>query len=337
MIKIKDIAIACGVSISTVSKALNRSHEISDETTKKIVEKANQLGYIANSNARSLKTKRSQNLGLIFVDKSDSGLGHEYFSVILNGIKKEAEEQGYDLTFISSSIGRSRNSYLNHAKYRGCDGVIIVSADFHDPKIIALVESDMPTITIDYQFHNRTAIMSDNTRGLEEIVRYLHTMGHERIAFIHGEDTDVTKQRLASFYRTCEELGINIPDEYIKTAEYHIPKNSGIATKELIELEKRPTCIIFPDDYSYMGGLTEIEKHGLKIPDDISVVGYDGIYLSRILRPVLTTYVQESEKIGETATSELIKMIENPKTYLAEKIIIDGYLQIGQTVKKIQD
>ncbi|MDY0277690.1 MAG: LacI family DNA-binding transcriptional regulator [Acholeplasma sp.] len=335
MVKIKDIAKACGVSVGTVSKALNRSHEISEDTTRKIVEKANQMGYIANSSARSLKTKRSQNIGLIYVDKSESGLEHEYFSVILNGIKKEAESQGYDVTFISSKIGTSRNSYLNHARYRGCDGVIIVSADFHDPKIVALVESDMPTVTIDHQFHNKTSILSDNKKGLEEIVNYLYEMGHKKIAFIHGEDTDVTRQRLASFYKTCEKLEIVIPEEYVKKAEYHIPKHSGIATRELLALKERPTCIIFPDDYSYMGGLTEIEKHGLRIPDDVSVVGYDGIYLSRILRPRLTTYVQDSVKIGQIAANRLIAMVENPKTYLSEQIVINGYLQKGQTVRKI--
>ncbi|VEU81107.1 LacI family DNA-binding transcriptional regulator [Haploplasma axanthum] len=335
MIRIKDIAKACGVSVSTVSKALNRSHEISGDTTRKIVEKANKMGYIANSSARSLKTKRSQNLGLIFVDNSDSGLGHEYFSIILNGIKMEAERQGYDLTFISNKIGSSKNSYLNHARYRGCDGVIIVSADFQDPKIMALVNSDMPTVTIDYQFHNKTAIMSDNKKGLEEIVKHVYEMGHRRIAFIHGEDTDVTRQRLASFYKACEELDINVPIEYIRSAEYHIPKYSGIATRELLEMENRPTCIIYPDDYSYMGGLTEIEKHGFKIPEDISVVGYDGIYLSRILRPKLTTYVQDSVQIGLMAANKLIEMIMHPKTYLSEQITINGYLQKGQTVKRI--
>lgn len=335
MVKIKDIAERCEVSVATVSKALNRSHEISEKTTQHITRVANEMGYIANSNARSLKTNRSYNLGLLYVDKSDSGLEHEYFSVILNSIKKEAESLGYDVTFISNKIGNSRNSYLSHARYRGCDGVILVSADFHDPEVIHLVESNMPTVTIDHIYHNRTAIMSDNAKGLGEIVRYLHKQGHEKIAFIHGEDTTVTQERLASFHKACTELKISIPNEYMKEALYHIPKHSGLATRELLQLDNPPTVIIYPDDYSYMGGLTEIEKHGLKIPDDISVVGYDGIYLSRILRPMLTTYVQDSIEIGKMAASKLIQMIEKPKMFIAEQVVIPGHLQEGQTVKKI--
>ncbi len=335
MVKIKDIAAKCGVSVATVSKALNHSSEISGKTTQFIIKTANEMGYIANSNARSLKTNRSYNLGLLYVDSSQSGLEHEFFSTILNSIKQEAEFYGYDVTFISNKVGGSKKSFLTHARYRGCDGVIVVSADFKEPEVISLVESDMPTVTIDHSFHNHTSIMSDNISGLDEIVRYVHRMGHKKIAFIHGEDTTVTQQRLASFYKTCAELGIKVPNSFIKPALYHIPKNSGLATRELLESEDRPTCIIYPDDYSFMGGLSEIEKHGLKIPEDISVVGYDGIYLSRILRPKLTTYVQNSSEIGKTSVDQLIKLIESPQTYIAQQFTIKGHLQEGKTVKNI--
>lgn len=336
MVKIKDIAARCGVSVATVSKALNHSSEISEVTTNNIIQIANEMGYIANSNARSLKTNKTFNLGLVYVDKSESGLAHEYFSNILNSIQKEAERFGYDVTFISNQIGQSHGSYLNHARYRGCDGVIVVSADFKEKEIVELVESDMPTVTIDHVFNNRSAIMSDNANGLGEIVKYVHSQGHHKIAFIHGEDTTVTKLRLASFHKACQELNIDIPQKYLKEARYHIPKYSGLATRELLALDDRPTCIIYPDDYSYMAGLTEIQKHGLSVPNDMSVVGYDGIYLSRILRPILTTYVQDSVEIGRVSAFKLIEMIEHPKTFIAQQVIVSGQLQKGQTVKKIK-
>ena len=92
---------------------------------------------------------------------------------------------------------------------------------------------------------------------------------------------------------------------------------------------------MYPDDYSLLGGITEIEKNGLKIPEDISVVGYDGIKLSRLLRPIITTYVQDSIEIGRQSTRKLVELIENPKTTLAERIVIKGYLQEGKTVKDL--
>ena len=160
-------------------------------------------------------------------------------------------------------------------------------------------------------------------------------MGHEKIAFIHGEDTSVTQKRIASFYKTCEENNINVKEEYVKEARYHIPKLSGLATRELLELKERPTCIIYPDDYSLLGGMTEIEKHGLSIPEDISVVGYDGIRLSRLLRPELTTYAQNTKEIGIKAARKLVELITSPKTALPERILVKGSLQKGKTVSKI--
>lgn len=335
MIKLKDIAEAMNVSVGTVSKALRHSHEISDEMTERIIKMANELGYITNSSARSLKTNKTYNIGVVFVDKSRAGLGHDYFSSMLNSIRDELGIHGYDFTFVSNVIGENRLSFVNHARYRRCDGVIIVTADFKDPEIVELVESEIPVVTIDHVFNNRTSILSDNQEGLRTIVQYAHQQGHRKIAFIHGEDTAVTEQRIASFYRACEELGIVVPSAYLKEALYHFPKQAGIATRALLALEDRPTCIIYPDDYAYMGGLTEIEKHGLKIPEDISVVGYDGIFLSRILRPMLTTYVQNSVEIGKQAVLKLLEQIEKPRSFMLKSVMIGGSLQTGETVKKI--
>ena len=335
MIKLKDIAEAMNVSVGTVSKALRHSHEISDEMTEKIIKMANELGYITNSSARSLKTNKTYNVGVVFVDKSRAGLGHDYFSTMLNSIRDELSIHGYDFTFVSNVIGENQLSYVNHARYRRCDGVIIVTADFKDKEIIELVESEIPVVTIDHVFNNRTAILSDNQEGLRTIVQYAYSQGHRKIAFIHGEDTAVTEQRIASFYRACDELGLEVPKVYLKEALYHFPKQAGLATRELLALDDKPTCIIYPDDYAYMGGLTEIEKHGLKIPDDISVIGYDGIFLSRILRPMLTTYVQNSVEIGKQAVLKLLEQIEKPRSFMAKPVMVGGSLQTGETVKKI--
>ena len=323
------------VSVGIVSKALRHSHEISEEMTDKIIRYANEMGYVANSSAQNLKTNRSYNIGVVYVDKSRAGLGHDYFSIMLNSIRDQLTLSGYDFTFITSIIGDREISYLNHARYRRCDGVIIVTADFNEEGIIELVNSEIPVVTIDHIFNNRTAILSDNESGLSAIVKYIYEKGHRKIAFIHGEKTAVTEHRLGGFYETCKELGIEVNPMYIKEALYHFPQQTGLRTRELLELKEPPTCIIYPDDYSFMGGATEIEKHGLKIPDDISVVGYDGIFLSRILRPILTSYTQNSVEIGKAAVQKLLAQINSPKTFVRKPHLIKGYLQEGQTVKDI--
>lgn len=335
MVRIKDVALKCGLSIASVSKALSGKSDLNPKTVEYICQVAKEMGYIPNATARALKTNRSYNIGILFVDDTSSGLEHEYFSAILNNIKEESERHGYDITFISNHVGNDTLTYYEHAKYRNCDGVIIASVDFHNPEVIKLVESEIPTVTIDYEFNGKSSVISDNVSGLKEIVEYLISQGHKKIAFIHGENTDVTKKRLASFYRTCSDNNIEVKDEYIKEGRYHIPKLSGLATRELLELNEPPTVIIYPDDYSLLGGITEIEKHGLSVPEDISVVGYDGIRLSRLLRPELTTYAQDTKQIGILATQKLVEIIENPKMAIPESIIVKGELQKGKTTKQI--
>ena len=123
MASIKDIAKACGVSVATVSKALNGHNDISQATKEKVREAARQIGYMPNSAARALKTNRTYNLGVLFVDEAQSGLTHEFFAAVLDSFKRHAEGRGYDITFINHNIGHGHSSYLEHCRYRGVDGV----------------------------------------------------------------------------------------------------------------------------------------------------------------------------------------------------------------------
>ena len=184
MVSMKDIAQRCGVSVATVSKALNGHQDIGDATRERVLAVAKELGYTANSAARALKTNRTYNIGVLFSDLSNSGFMHEYFASTLNSFRMEAERCGYDLTFISSNVGPRNASFLQHALYRGVDGVAVICADFHDPMVQELIFSDLPVVSLDHAFNNRTAVLSDNMNGLESLVRYVYSKGHRRIAYI---------------------------------------------------------------------------------------------------------------------------------------------------------
>jgi LacI family transcriptional regulator len=335
MVSMKDISIKCGVSVATVSKALSGQSDIGKKTAQHIRKVAKEMGYLPNAAARALKTNRTCNLGVLFVDNMQSGLMHEYFSSMLNSFKAQAELNGYDVTFISNSIGQNTTSYLEHCRYRACDGVVIVCADFNDPDVVDLVQSEIPVVTIDHVFNEKTAILSNNVQCVRDLVTYIAEQGHRKIAFIHGEDTSVTQKRIASFYRTCQELGITVPEAYVKSALYHNPASSSEATRELLSLPDPPTCIMYPDDFSFMGGRNVLDEMELKIPDDISVAGFDGIYLSQVIQPVLTTVRQDTLSIGKEAADRLIDCFENPKTAVAEQVMIDGQLLPGKSVKRV--
>lgn len=334
MVTIKMIAKKCGFSVATVSKALNGAPDISAETAEHIRKIASEMGYMPNAAARMLKTSRSYSFGVLFEDALNKGLTHVFFSQILNSFKHRAEELGYDICFISDRMGGREVSYVEHARYRNCDGVIIAAVDYTEHAVMDLANSGIPIVAIDYEFANCGSVLSDNIGGMAELVKYIYSMGHRRIAYIHGEDTAVTRHRVASFCRTCTELGLEIPENYLVPAIYTDPDSSGMHTKALLELPEPPTCIIYPDDISYIGGMNQIEKMGLSIPEDVSVAGYDGTYVSQMLRPRLTTVKQDAARMGELAAEELAKAVEEGRTYIPGRIVVPGELLTGKTVKK---
>ena len=336
MVSMKDISAACGVSVATVSKALNDHRDIGEKTKERIRQTAKEMGYFPNSAAQALKTNRTYNIGVLFVDEARSGLTHDYFSYVLDSFKRTAEEYGYDITFINcSKSDRNRMSYLEHAKHRGVDGVVVACIDFHDPEIMELARSDIPVVTIDYIFNNRIAVVSDNVNGMNQLLTYVYDKGHRRIAYIHGADSAVTQSRLTSFYKTAKDLGLEIPEEYIREAAYRNTKETFKRTLELLDLPQPPTCILYPDDFASYGGMNAIQARGLRIPEDISVVGYDGIPAARHIEPKLTTLKQDTERIGSEAARNLISLIEEPKSTPIQVIMIGGRVLEGHSVKDL--
>lgn len=333
MVTIKDISEKCSLSVAAVSKALNGRPGIGPEKAELVRRTAQEMGYFPNAAAQTLKTNRSMNIGILFKNI----MAHEYFSVILEGIRDTAERRGYDITFLSNVTGE--HGYYQHAKRRQCDGVIIVQPGYSEDdhaQARRLAESELPVVAIDDVFPGRATVTGDNVESAEEIVRYLYGMGHTRIAFIHGEDGDVTRQRLAGFYRACRDLGLQVPDEYVIPARYQEPADSGLATRRLLQCRIRPTCIMYPDDIAYLGGQTELESQGLSVPDDISCFGFDGIRMTGVLRPSLATYRQNGWGIGARATEQLISAIEDPKCYVPGIITITGSIQPGGTVRDLR-
>ena len=338
MANIKDIAIQCGLSVSTVSKALNSYSDVSKKTRERVLKAAEENGYFPNSNARALKTNRTFNIGMLFVDEAQSGLKHNYFAAVLDSFKVEAEKHYYDITFINHNIniGNRPMTFLEHCKYRNFDGVCIACIDFQQPEVVELVNSSLPVVTIDHLFNNHTSINSANVQGMHDLVQYIYSMGHRKIAYVHGEKSAVSEQRLTSFCKTLMNLGVEVPSEYMLRSAYQDTNGTKQCVKTLLALPDRPTCIIMPDDYAALGGIEAIEAAGLRIPEDISVAGYDGIALSQVIKPRLTTLEQNTEMLGREAARRLIEQIESPLTTITENVTVTGKLIEGQSVARIR-
>lgn len=335
MVTLKDIARECGFSFSTVSKALQGSPEISAETIKIVQQKAKEMGYHPNIAARTLRTNKTNDIGIIFVDKTGSGLQHQYFAKIISGLQTITQEKGYDVTFIGPTNDKNYD-YFRHINGRNFDGVAILSADFSRNDIQTLVHSEIPTITLDYTYDDdHLSVFSDNKKGMTELTEYVISKGHTKIAMIHGENTSVTRERKSIFLETLKKHGISIPDNYFAEGLYHDPITSAEATNILLSLPEPPTCIFFPDDYSALGGMRELNSRNLVLGKDISIVGYDGIMLTSMMLPPLTTYEQDGVAIGKKMAELLIHKIEKASLPDSTQVMISGRLLKGGTVADI--
>lgn len=336
MATIKDLSMKCGVSVSTVSKALNGYQDISEETRALVLQKASEMGYFPDANARALKMKKTCNIGVLYMDSSNQSLRNEYFAHILASFKEKVAKRGYDITFIEHNIGNRKMSYLEHCRHRNFDGICIACvAEFNDPEVLELVDSDIPIVVIDHVFNGSISILSDNINGMKELIQYIIDQGHKNIAFIHGTMSSVTHNRLVSFNSIMRDNHLTVNPDYILEGEYRSVSVTEKLTEQLLDLPERPTCIIAPDDYSALGVLNVASRRGLKVPDDLSVAGFDGIPFTKVLEPKLTTVRQDVDKIGAEAAKQLINLIESPMTTSLESICLETKLIKGGTVKKI--
>ena len=331
-VTIKELSAACGLSISTVSKALNDYPDVSAETRELVRATAAKLGYRPSAIARGLKIGRTFNLGVLYSDDSESGFTHNYFAPVLESFKNEAERRGYDITFITHRTGPNNMTYLQHCLYRNLDGICIVNCHFSDPEVQELLSGPFPLVTIDHMFHNRSCVESENRQGMTQLTQYILSKGHRRIAYICGDETAVTAIRRTSFLRAMQEAKLPVPQEYLISSRYHHPAAAREATEKLLALPKRPTCIIMADDYAALGGLEAIRNAGLRVPHDISVAGFDGVDILQMFRPQLTSVRQDTQRIGYAAARKLVHLIEQPHTTYQEIISIPCTLLPGQTV-----
>lgn len=333
MVSIKDIAEECGVSPATVSKALNDHDDVSSATKQRIREAAKRLGYLPNSMARALKTKRTYNIGVLMVDQANSGLTHHYFSAILDSFKVAMERSGYDLTFISNRIGERTCSYYEHCLYRNVDGVLAACVDFAAPEIRALFESELPLVAIDHISDEKYAVVSDNRCGIRDLVTYAYEAGHRKFAYIYGDDTQVTQTRLDAFCEILAEHQCEVNQRFLRSAKYLHPELAHQLTLDLLSEQDRPTCILYPDDICAIAGAAAIRESGLEVASEVSVIGYDGNPILRMLRPNLTTVRQDTEEMGRKAAELMMYQLRKENIPPAQRVqYCKGTLLKGETV-----
>ncbi|MEK5479343.1 LacI family DNA-binding transcriptional regulator [Paenibacillus sp. FSL R5-0407] len=324
MITIYDIAKTTGFSPTTVSKVFNDYADVSPKTRRKILETAEQLGYLPNAHARSLTTKRSWTIGVLFNEPSGAGILHPYFAGVIEGFKKVSTSRGYDLMFISKDIGGKKSSYLEHCKIRGVDGVVVILPDFTDPYFLELLESNIPCVLLDQESDTKSTIYSDNIAGGILAVNYLHELGHRLIAHIGGGNTFAGEKRLQGYLQAMEGLGLSVEPEHVIQGSYDYTVESGrIAMEELLKASVLPSAVFAAGDNLAVGAMMAVKNQGLRVPEDISIIGFDDIEMVKFLTPALTTIRQDTYALGNKAADMLIYTIEGGEEVQSDMLPVE--------------
>ncbi|NLW20160.1 MAG: LacI family transcriptional regulator [Clostridiales bacterium] len=311
MVTLKEIARQCGVSVASVSKAINHMPGVGAQTAQRIRDTARALGYLPNAAAQALKTNRSFNIGVLLEDDDNHGLLHQFFVSVLDGFRVVMEEQGYDLMLMNRTVGKRTISYLEHCRHSNLDGVFVACIDFSDPELLELANANVPLVSIDHTYEGHHSVYSDNVDGVYQAVLYAHERGHRRIAYISGAPAGVTSKRLEGYHKALSELGIAPRADYHVYSRYRDIHRTYAATQQLLALKEPPTCILMPDDYASHGGQLAIQNAGLRVPQDISIIGFDGLEYFKFISPRLSTVAQNATAIGEQAARLLLLAIEN--------------------------
>ncbi|MFO7611140.1 MAG: LacI family DNA-binding transcriptional regulator [Clostridia bacterium] len=314
---IYDIAKAAGVSPATVSKVFNGYKDISKKTKDKVMAVVADMEYVPNPTARSLKTNKSYLVGVMFSEDLGIGLEHQYFSVVLESFREVIGSYGYDTVFINNTLGKNKMGYLEHCKYRNVDGVFIITAQPDDIDVEKLLASKIKCVTTDIRYKDTPLIASDNEGGSVMAVKYLYSMGHRRIAHIAGpRDTRAGHERYVGYLEGLRKVGLQYDELYFAEASWYDFQETYNLTKNFMRKfsnKNRPTAIYVGADIMAIGAMQALESIGMKVPGDVSVVGFDDIEMAQHTSPALTTIYQNKELIGKTVADTLNKLMNDEK------------------------
>ncbi len=335
MATIYDIAKLCGLSPATVSKALSGASDVSVATRNKIRQAASSMDYIPDGRAKGLSKNRSWTIGILCQDGSQLGLRHYLFASILESFKNVVERHGYDIVFISNQVGKMGLSYYGHCRYRKTDGVFILSTDFSSKDTKELIDSDIPKIAIDYSDPNIGCVMTDCDKSMALLYNHLFNLGHKNIVYMHGEPSFITSMRISGLKKAMERRGHNMGPNHLVQSKYYSIQGGYRSMQEVLARADRPTAVIASDDFSAIGAIEALQNAGLTVPDDISLVGFDGIEITQLSSPRLTTIRQDTNGMGAKAAECLIKQILGLDAgKRRENIILEPQLLIGSSCKQ---
>ena len=329
-VTIVDVAKEAGVSYTTVSRVINNNEHVKPGTRERIMQAMEHLGYEVNRQARSLAGGRSNIIGLLVPD-----MGTGYIGEIVRGIDEVLTLAQYDLMLYTTHMRQAKEASYVVSLARGTvDGLLLVLPRNPGADLEILNRHNVPYILIDHQGIGETdaAVGATNKQGAYEATQYLLQLGHRRIGFVTGTmELGCAQERLTGYQHALAAGKGEFDSHLVCQGDFQQPRGYT-AAKELLSLSRPPTAIFASNDVSAFGVMEAVRDHGLRIPDDISVVGFDDIPQANTVRPPLTTVRQPLEHMGRMAAQMLLESIKNPH-HITKRVELPTSLMIRETCK----
>ncbi len=327
---IRDVAEIAGVSLATVSRAMNSPKHLSPETLKRVTAAIHSVGYRPNFVARSLKSRKSRLVGLIVSD-----ILNPFFVGIVKSAERLLTQEGYTAIICDSEENSGRElHYLNDLASRRIDGLLMIPALEHNVLPRTLKHLNIPTVFVDrYLSGEYDCIKTDNAAGISLLVSHLVANGYRSIAFISGPvGTLPGRERSEAFRRELQLHGLPIREERMQFCDFSVAGGYA-ATEKILRLQEIPEAIVASNNLTGIGALKAIAMAGLQIPRDIGLVVFDDFLMSDLTNPPLTVVTQPAELIGEEAARLLVRLLKEGRSGAPELIMHTPKLVVRRSTK----
>ena len=324
----KDVARLAGVSTSTVSHVINKDRFVSDAVTEKVDAAIKTLNYAPSALARSLKLNQTRTIGMLITASTNP-----FYSELVRGVERSCFERGYSLVLCNTEGDEQRmNRNLETLMQKRVDGLLLLCTETHQPSLEIMQRyPSIPSVMMDWApFDGDSDLIQDNSLlGGDMATRYLIERGHTRIACIAGPlDKTPARLRLEGYREAMHNAKLLIPDGYEITSDFEF--GGGLeAMQQLLKHPERPDAVFVGNDAMAFGAYQALYQAGLRIPQDMAVIGYDDIELARYMTPPLTTIHQPKDELGELAIDVLIHRIAQPgqkqqRMQLTPELVVRG-------------
>ncbi|MEN2984374.1 MAG: LacI family DNA-binding transcriptional regulator [Dictyoglomaceae bacterium] len=304
---INDIAKIAGVSKGTVSYVLNNKPGVSAEVREKILRIIEEHGYKPNKLAQALAGKKTNFIALVIPDISDV-----FYAKIIKGVEKTLSKNGYFLNLYSTHANPEKEHQVFEFLNTGfVDGIIIMAYHIEENFIKKIIDAKIPVVFIDYPYDNNKiySVIVDNEEGGFKATEYLINLGHRKIVFIHGsKDAWDSDLRFKGYLKALEKYNIPFNENLVSRGDF--TKEGGYrAVKEILDSGEKFTAIFSANDHMALGAMKALKEKGLRIPEDISIIGFDNIEASALSNPPLTTIMQPIYQLGEMSAKILLRLL----------------------------